>query len=350
MPKLAHLLGLTVAVVAALGFTSILATGNGGAAAAAPVVTSDIELVMDDSYEAGSVATIAIKNSGTTTYKYNPEQQQCAFTYSQPGVREFVIPSAVHCDLPGLSAEIAPGQTVTLTTWYLDECTVPGFSCFAVRPLASGSYMISGSLNSVNGLSRAEFTKAVSITGMTFTSDVKISVGYLVSDPPSGPVPSFIHLSNEGQTPYTIPIDPGCYLRFTKPGPLTFQIPQALFCDPTKTKTLDPQTSFDPVSGWFRDECVEAGPTACVKATALDAGEHTISGGLLSTDKHSYAEFSTTLTILPPPSPTAKELPHSGGAPGNKGEPSSNFALLTTLGLALAAFGGFVASGALRRR
>ena len=288
-----------------------------------PEITSDIVLVVNDTYRSGDIASISIRNDGQVPYKYNPRQEACEFTFERDN-RPFQIPPATHCDLPGDDAEIAPGQTVAVVQWSLDECTAPGFFCFGVRPLPTDTIRISGALDSVDGLQRAQFAKTVFITGPIFTSDIELTAVYIVSDPPSAQgIPVNLQLRNKGQIDYSLPVQAACYLKFKNPAGNLFVIPPADKCDSADQVTLKPGQIVNAVEGWKRDECTQFGPSSCLTAEPLPPGDYVISGALWSADKQSYTEFSQTLTISAPApsqtvSPTPKVLPAGGGPPAGE--------------------------------
>lgn len=286
-----------------------------------PVITSDIAILMNDAYGLGESASIAIRNDGAVPYKYSAYQEACSLTYSDATGRRFQIPPATHCDLPQ-ETEIAPGQTVTvLSKWGLDECTLPGFFCFGARPLPTGQYTIAGSLRSVDGSRRAEFSKTISVTGPQFTSDIQLLLGVaIIIDPaPPGGSPVIIALRNDGPTSYTLPRDAECYLVFTPPAGNIFTIPPASHCDINATGVISPGETVNVIGSWNRDECTEFGADGCLQSEPLPAGDYVISGALWSVDKQKYAEFSKTLTIAAATSSGSNSgatmLPNLGGPP-----------------------------------
>jgi hypothetical protein len=309
----------------------------------APQVTSDIVVVMDDSYENGDIATISIRNDGDVAYRVWA-QPACLPDFKDSTGRLFVV--VAHCDIAGYSPDpLDPGETVVLlSAWYLRECIEPGFSCFAVRPLATGDYTVFGSLDSVDGLYRAEFSKTVHITGPQFTSDVKLDFLVVVTDPPvpGDTFPVTIELRNTGQREYRYALTPGCYLRFYRPDGYRFTATGAIPCDTTNEDTISPGETVRAVAGWNRDECTEFGQAStCLKAAALAPGTYTVKGDLWSADKQAYAEFSNTLVIQPaqaPPSPSPwtkvyKDFPITGGPPDGGSTSASSAAATVALGL-----------------
>lgn len=345
--KAATRLGVAIGVVVVLLATSSIVRRN--VEAAEPVVTSDIVLVAEDSYGLGDRATLAIRNDGDVPYVYHQIQQGCYFTYKDAAGRAFQIPPATHCDLPQ-ETQIAPGQTVTvLTGWSLDECTIPGFFCFSNRPLPSGDYTISGSLNSADVTKRAEFSKTISITGPTFTSDITAAFGGVVSDPPAGVPPVFLELFNHGSVNYAIGPDP-CFLQFHRPDGHLFLVPRSYSCVDDATHSLAAGSSLRAFTDWKLDECTQSGQNgACLTAVPLPPGVYTVTGALWSAGGASYAEFSASYTVFAAPSPSPKVtpvgLPRDGGPPGTGGGARPG---ALALGIVLALAGGAVLGSAIR--
>jgi hypothetical protein len=336
----------------AIGVVVLLgaATGRGHAdtptPSPPPQVTSDIVVVMDDSYGPGDVATITVRNDGDVAYRVWA-QPECIPDFKDSTGRLFVV--VAHCDIAGYSPDpLDPGETVVLLSeWHLMECIEPGFFCWAVRPLATGDYTVFGSMDSVDGQYRAEFSKTISITGPQFTSDVKLSFMLVVTDPPvpGDTFPVAIELRNAGQREYRYALTPGCYLRFYNPDGYRFTAPGAIPCDTTAEDTISPGEAVTAVAGWNRDECTEFGPSStCLTTAVLPPGTYTVKGALWSVDEQAYAEFSNTLAIqaaqaTPSPTPTPKDFPKSGGAPAGGGAPHGEASAGLLLGSFLAGLG-----------
>jgi hypothetical protein len=342
-------IGLTLGIMVIAG-TPRHANADTPTPSPTPQVTSDLVVVMDGSYLPGDLATISLRNDGNVAYRV-PLQPECNPKFKDSTGRAIVVVS--HCDVIGDKADpLDPGESIVLIAdWPLTECTEPGFSCGAIRPLPTGDYTVFGSLDSVDGQHRAEYSKTVSITGPHFTSDIELSVFYLITDPPlPGPIPVYIELRNKGQVDYTLKGTPGCYLRFLDPAGHSFSIPPAASCDDSAEDTISPGEVIIVVGDWKRDECTEFGPAgSCVATRPLASGNYVISGALYSADKQSYAEFTFTMAILAAtaPSPTAKVLPDLGGPSGDAGPPVGG-AVALAFGVLFTALGGFVISGAAR--
>lgn len=121
---------------------------------------SDITFVLDESYEVGERVEVGIVNNGDRAYRYNSTgYEACELTYREETGREFIIPPGTHCDLV-LIKEIAPGESVTLFEWDLDECTKDRWGCVEERTLRPGTYTIAGTFRAANGgpPARAEAT------------------------------------------------------------------------------------------------------------------------------------------------------------------------------------------------
>jgi hypothetical protein len=336
-----RLISFAVAALAIALCTSSGASADTPTPSPTPQPSSDIVLVMNDSYTSPEVATISLRNDGQVAYTYNPAQPQCDLKYAVAGGgREFRIPSAVHCDLPGQTAELAPGASVQVAQWDLSECTIPGFFCMAVRPLETGQYTISGSLRSTDGQLRAQFSKTVSITGPAFTTtEIVPSLGVIVSDPPqTGGPPAYIRLTNASQRPYSLPRNTVCSMDFLNPDGFILVIPQQLGCDDTTVDTLAAGSFVDIVQNWKFDKCTDFGAGVCVKSERLPAGNYGVSGALWSVDKTTYAEFTLAFAVPAAPSPP---LPNTGGPP-SAASTDSWIAIAAGLAMSLLSLAGIV--------
>ncbi|HSP54378.1 MAG TPA: hypothetical protein VLS25_02225, partial [Dehalococcoidia bacterium] len=341
---------LAIATAALVWGSASWARADTPTPAPTPQVTDDIELVVNDAYTTGDVASISIRNDGDIAYRV-PIQPECLPEFKDTTGRAIGVEA--HCDLPGYSSDtLDPGESlVLLSNWPLTECIDVGFSCFADRPLATGDYSISGSLDSVDGLHRAVFSKTIHITGPQFTSDVAVTL----SDVVSGDVhSSTIRLRNDGQREYRYAPSPQCSLRFHKPDGYLFSIPIVGTSPCDHEDTISPGESVTVLTGWNRDECVEFGPgSTCTKAVPLPPGTYTVKGALWSADKQAYAEFSNTIAIqaIPTPtpgvpSPTLGGFPKSGGPTGQERPWRMAVNWLEYAGAMLIAMGaGLVAAG-----
>ncbi len=116
----------------------------------------DIQFVLTGSSAANSPVEVKIKNVGTVSYKYRTEYAACDLEYYEiQGARadlgrKFIIPPGTHCDLL-VHNEIKPGETKTLFTWNLDECTKDQWGCVESKPLAPGNYRVMGMFESSTG-------------------------------------------------------------------------------------------------------------------------------------------------------------------------------------------------------
>jgi hypothetical protein len=113
-------------------------------------VDEEIVFVLQPEYTVGETVKVKIRNVGTKTYLYEYFYQACFLTYLDDSAREFIIPPGTHCDILS-ETELAPGETVTLFTWDLDECTRDAWGCQESRALAPGFYTIKGSFEGKDG-------------------------------------------------------------------------------------------------------------------------------------------------------------------------------------------------------
>lgn len=102
-----------------------------------------LTLVLEDRYVAGTKVPVRLHNAGDVAYVYNPDYEACNMTYLDDTGRKFLVPEGTHCDLISF-VEIEPGETVTLFTWDLDECTKDEWGCVEEEPLDPGRYTIKG--------------------------------------------------------------------------------------------------------------------------------------------------------------------------------------------------------------
>lgn len=132
-----------------------------------PRTPEGLHLELEEAYAVGEQAEVRLHNDSETPYRYNAEYQACELTYRDSSGREFIIPPGTHCDLV-LMRTIAPGETVTLFTWDLDECTKDRWGCVRSRPLRPGTYTISGTFKSSGVLaSRVEVSATFRIVRPT---------------------------------------------------------------------------------------------------------------------------------------------------------------------------------------
>jgi hypothetical protein len=102
-----------------------------------------IRFVLRDRYEPGESIDVAIQNTGTRVYLFQPYYQACFLSYFDASGRRFIIPPGTHCDL--LAEEtIRPGERKKLFSWKLDECVKDNWGCVKSRPLEPGTYTVKG--------------------------------------------------------------------------------------------------------------------------------------------------------------------------------------------------------------
>ena len=126
-----------------------------GAIASAPVAVSSatvaddaaarpLRFVLDRPLHEGGKTRVRLRNRGDVGYIYNPYYEACDMIYLElPSRREFLVPEGTHCDMV-VDEEVAPGETVTLFRWDLDECIEDNWGCMKARDLKPGRYLMRG--------------------------------------------------------------------------------------------------------------------------------------------------------------------------------------------------------------
>jgi hypothetical protein len=110
-----------------------------------------IAFVLDDTYGFMDKIDVKIINTGVRAYEYNSTgYEACNLTYRDETDRVFLIPPGTHCDTVAIE-QIAPGQTVTLFQWHLNECVKDRFGCAESEPLKPGTYTIEGTFKAADG-------------------------------------------------------------------------------------------------------------------------------------------------------------------------------------------------------
>lgn len=146
---------LVVAVAVALGGCGGI-TGRGGPLAGptptpSPTPGGPIVFELADRYPHGAGVDVRIRNVGDRAYRYNASgYEACELSYRDETGREFIIPPGTHCDIV-ITEQIAPGETVTLFTWHLDECLVDQWGCVESDALPPGTYTIEGTFEAAGG-------------------------------------------------------------------------------------------------------------------------------------------------------------------------------------------------------
>lgn len=109
-----------------------------------------LRFLLDTPLRAGGETRVRLRNGGGRAYVYNSYYQACYMTFRVRGGRRFIIPEGTHCDLVD-RREIAPGETVTLFRWDLDECVEDNWGCTKARDLPAGRYVMKGSFQPADG-------------------------------------------------------------------------------------------------------------------------------------------------------------------------------------------------------
>ncbi len=125
--------------------TSVAATETTGLTERGP-----LRFVLDKPLEVGGETRVRLHNVGDESYVYNSYYQACYMTFRVRGGRRFLIPEGTHCDLVD-RRELAPGETVTLFRWDLDECVEDNWGCTKAKDLPRGRYVMKGRFRPADG-------------------------------------------------------------------------------------------------------------------------------------------------------------------------------------------------------
>lgn len=128
-----------------------------GTASAFP--TSDIQFILNDTYNVGDTVEFKIKNVGILPYEYEAPYEACRVQYFDETGRKFIIPPGTHCDIV-MSQYILPGQTKKVFTWKLDECIEDNWGCGKSAPLKPGKYTLKREYVSLGYLLPIKIAKA----------------------------------------------------------------------------------------------------------------------------------------------------------------------------------------------
>lgn len=104
---------------------------------------SPLRFVLDTPLHVGGKTRVRLRNTGEVAYIYNPYYEACEMVFRDSSGREFLVPEGTHCDLVARE-EVAPGETVTLFRWDLDECVEDNWGCTKARDLRKGRYSMRG--------------------------------------------------------------------------------------------------------------------------------------------------------------------------------------------------------------
>lgn len=132
-----------------------LLLGSGSVAAGATSTTGSAEywplrFVLDRPLEVGGETRVRLRNVGDESYVYNAAYEACYMSFRVRGGRRFIIPEGTHCDTRDRQ-ELAPGETVILFTWDLDECIEDSWGCIKAKDLPGGRYVMRGWFRPADG-------------------------------------------------------------------------------------------------------------------------------------------------------------------------------------------------------
>lgn len=120
-------------------------SGAEAVAARATSTTAEpaLRFVLDTPLHVGGATRVRLRNNDDVAYFYNPYYEACQMTFRDADGRKFLVPEGTHCDLVARE-EVAPGETVTLFRWDLDECIEDNWGCTKARDLRRGRYSMRG--------------------------------------------------------------------------------------------------------------------------------------------------------------------------------------------------------------
>ena len=124
---------LAMASVSTSG-TPTAAEGRGG---------GPLRLVLDRPLHEGGKTRVRLRNRGEVPYRYNTVYEACYMKFKTGSGRRFIVPEGTHCDIIHYDY-VAPGETVTLFRWGLDECIQDDWGCTKARDLKPGRYLMRG--------------------------------------------------------------------------------------------------------------------------------------------------------------------------------------------------------------
>jgi hypothetical protein len=117
-----------------------------------------LRFVLDTPLKEGGKTAVKLQNHSEKKYRYNPYYEACEMTFRFNGGREFLVPEGTHCDLDS-PTYVAPGQTVTLFKWDLDECVKDEWGCTKARDLPPRRYVMRGWFTSKDGENKVRVTR-----------------------------------------------------------------------------------------------------------------------------------------------------------------------------------------------
>ena len=117
-----------------------------------------LHFVLKDDLTVGGRTAVKLRNTGDESYIYNPYYEACQMVFRVRNGRKFIIPEGTHCDIVA-EEEVAPGETVRLFRWNLDECVEDNWGCAKAKDLPAGRYVMKGSFKPEGGGDRVRVKK-----------------------------------------------------------------------------------------------------------------------------------------------------------------------------------------------
>lgn len=116
---------------------------------------------LPDTYAVGDPVPVKVRNTGTTTYRYETRLSFNIHVYDSNNSQIVGNYTDVLIRTVGQNTDIRPGTTTSLGNFYPEQCTntVPGFACPGTRPLGPGKYTLVGQFPKVPYEKDGDYTR-----------------------------------------------------------------------------------------------------------------------------------------------------------------------------------------------
>lgn len=110
------------------------------------VQDGDLVLLLNETYTKGERIEVRMRNDADKTYVFSAFYAACGMGFYDAEGYPLLVPPGTHCDIANTDT-IEPGETVTLFTWDLSECTADHWGCAESEPLPPGTYHLAASFH-----------------------------------------------------------------------------------------------------------------------------------------------------------------------------------------------------------